>query len=444
MLHFPRQTVSEPPGHSLFLLFCILAATSLRAAPPTHYIATPLRAFEFCYDMDNSGRILGSSFYYDYLDDISSFSSYFYARGSSMAVTGLGGDTLAYAFNAAGQIVGYSEVDNDSPARAFLQLGGTVTDLGTLPGATDSSAHGINDAGTIVGDSGNRAFSYDGAMHDLNDTLPAGSGWTLTSTVAINNAGQIAGTGKIGGNDHAFLLNPGGAITDLGTLGGTNSSAIAMNERGDVVGISGSKHGSRAFLYRNGKMTNLGTLGGNFSRARSVNNRGQVVGVATPRGADYGGRLGFLYDNGKMINLDTLYYSTHKRPKKTVVIGADTINDLGQIVIAITYVGYVPADEDVDEEEILLTPLPTITIAGGTSITTHRHELVIRGRADYVGEKILYRVGNKGAFRVATGTKKWHFPAKLQPGVNPIFIRARGIGGSTSTSRTVRLTVTRN
>jgi PEP-CTERM motif len=44
-------------------------------------------------------------------------------------------------------------------------------------------------------------------MTDLN-SLPSGSGWTLESAVAINNAGDIVGTGinPAGAND-AFLLS---------------------------------------------------------------------------------------------------------------------------------------------------------------------------------------------------------------------------------------------
>lgn len=38
--------------------------------------------------------------------------------------------------------------------------------------------------------------------------IPAGSGWVLGEAYAINDAGQIAGYGNIGGEEHAFLLTP--------------------------------------------------------------------------------------------------------------------------------------------------------------------------------------------------------------------------------------------
>lgn len=90
-----------------------------------------------------------------------------------------------------------------------------ITDLGTF-GGTYSYAYGINDSGQVVGyaytsnNSAQPAFLYsNGRMTDLNSLLPAGSGWTLTSARAINNAGDIVGYGvNPAGQTHAFLLTP--------------------------------------------------------------------------------------------------------------------------------------------------------------------------------------------------------------------------------------------
>ena len=45
-------------------------------------------------------------------------------------------------------------------------------------------------------------------MRDLNAFLPAGSGWTLKEARAINNRGQIIGSGKLHEQEHMFLLTP--------------------------------------------------------------------------------------------------------------------------------------------------------------------------------------------------------------------------------------------
>ncbi len=47
-----------------------------------------------------------------------------------------------------------------------------------------------------------------GIMTNLNNLLPAGTGWELGAAYGINNKGQIVGTGKFKGQDTAFLLTP--------------------------------------------------------------------------------------------------------------------------------------------------------------------------------------------------------------------------------------------
>ncbi len=53
------------------------------------------------------------------------------------------------------------------------------------------------------------------------------------------------------------------AMTDLGTLGGSDSYAYGINDSGQIVGGSYTSSGDyHAFLYANGAMADLGTLGG--------------------------------------------------------------------------------------------------------------------------------------------------------------------------------------
>ena len=86
----------------------------------------------------------------------------------------------------------------------------------------------------------------------------------------------------------ALALLHGGAaprpytVNDLGTLGGAQTVAAAMNDSGTVVGGSDTTTGWRhAFAWRAGTMTDLGTLaGGTRSQATGVNENGVVSGTA--------------------------------------------------------------------------------------------------------------------------------------------------------------------
>ena len=121
---------------------------------------------------------------------------------------------------------------------AASQAAPAATDLGALPGGNNSEANGISSKGTyIAGDS---------------DTAS--------------------------GNFHAVLWK-NGQIQDLGTLGGTTSMAMAVNESGQVVGESTTATGQpHAFLYQSGTMQDLGTIGGDFTHASAINENGVVAG----------------------------------------------------------------------------------------------------------------------------------------------------------------------
>src|SRR5215204_6040150 len=112
-----------------------------------------------------------------------------------------GSSSWPSAINDKGQVVGYSNLAGDQNNHAFLYKDDKMTDLGTL-GGTSSEAKGINISGQVVGWSDNssgerRGFLYDSAngMKDLNDLIPADSGWTIYEAAGINTDGQIAATG---------------------------------------------------------------------------------------------------------------------------------------------------------------------------------------------------------------------------------------------------------
>src|ERR1700730_11840976 len=116
----------------------------------------------------------------------------------------------------------------------------------------------------------------------------------------ITNNGLVGGSTMSNGRMHAVLWYKGRKM-DIGThgLGGPNSAAFGVNERGQAVGqaqtsvpnsedfcgfnaygLSPSATACLPFLWQYGVMTKLPTLGGANGAAIMINNRGEVVGYA--------------------------------------------------------------------------------------------------------------------------------------------------------------------
>jgi len=76
-------------------------------------------------------------------------------------------------------------------------------------------------------------------------------------------------------------------MQDLGTLGGTNSLALKINNRGQVVGWSDTATSRHAFLYADGQMQDLNDLtvnlpsGVTLKEARAINENGWIVGYTS-------------------------------------------------------------------------------------------------------------------------------------------------------------------
>lgn len=105
-------------------------------------------------------------------------------------------------------------------------------------------------------------------------------GGANSSASAINNAGQVVGVSWTGEGPRRPVLWSGSSTTDLGTLGGTNGIPTSINNRGQIAGYSTTSDGDlRATLWSGSSIKNLGTAGGDLSYASGINDAGHVVGT---------------------------------------------------------------------------------------------------------------------------------------------------------------------
>lgn len=236
-----------------------------------------------------------------------------------------GGDySVASAINDAGQVVGTSNSQDNMRAFLWTSQSG-LTQLPTLSGSDSSSAYAINRVGEIAGVSGAHAALWSGSTITDLGTL----GGARSEAHGINNSGQVVGVADTKTGAHAFLWTNASGMKDLGTLpGDTSSRANRVSDQGAVVGASEGIEGVQAFLWTNSAgMQPIGTLqGGGYSEAFGVNNSGVVVGQS---GSSLGTRA-FIWTSGSGIA--DLNDRVPSLPSGTILTGAFSINDQGQIV----------------------------------------------------------------------------------------------------------------
>lgn len=114
-------------------------------------------------------------------------------------------------------------------------------------------------------------------------------GGSTSFALDINNLGQVTGNsqtrvGQASPRLNAFSWNAPGPMQNVGVLPGSNnfSRGYAINDAGTIVGES-DNNSSRALVYANGTLSSLTRLAGDNDRgvAHDINNSGVVVGISS-------------------------------------------------------------------------------------------------------------------------------------------------------------------
>lgn len=162
----------------------------------------------------------------------------------------------------------------------YTNVGNAINDSDIIAGTVTFQTPSGNQSGAFVS-------NPDGSLTYLGASIIDGA--TDSYAMGINAGGQVAGYSPVLVQGffyaHAFISDGNGVNTDLGSLGGLQSQAFAVNDNGLVTGtsyIANDKSDQHAFLATaGGPMVDLGVLAGDTSIGYAINNTGQVTGYST-------------------------------------------------------------------------------------------------------------------------------------------------------------------
>jgi len=234
-------------------------------------------------------------------------------------------------------------------------------------------------------------------------------------------------------------------ITDLPSLGGTNSRANSINNREWLSGYSNLAGNQRrhAALWREGAITDLGTLGGpNSAVTWSVkSNSGLVVGIAQTAAPDplgeawssaafYPGatgsgyiNLGFAWENGVMRGLPTLGgnngFATGANSRGQIVGWAETpVHDA--TCVPPQQLQFLPVVYGKNPNDVAALPLPTGDTSGAATGINEQGQIVgISGICDqavgrYTAKRALLWDKNGNIIDLGNlGAPWWNTPTNI-------------------------------
>ena len=284
------MSLFTPKKATVHLTTCVTVLFMPRFADAQNYLVTDLGTLggneSRAYGINEIGQVVGESKTAD-----GHFHAFLWTpptpSGESATMIDLGTlggtESVAFGINSLGIVVGRADTAEPGVSRAFLWDPSTddIEDLGMPPGP--SVARSINDSGEVVG-TARDAIGFDQAFYRTQEGFIVffsdfSPGDATSDGVALGYAGNTNMAGTFFSPAQAFKFGGETGLLALEDLDST-SFVYDMNSLNQAVGSVGSNGSEQASLWVFSALTDLGTLGGSESRARAINDVMQIVGSA--------------------------------------------------------------------------------------------------------------------------------------------------------------------
>jgi len=197
-----------------------------------------------------------------------------------------GTQSRALGINEHGVVVGFATgTESAAYAHAVAWIDGEIVDL-TGVGVSGASANALNGAGTIVGISDDLPFPLNAFVWERGEIDPLPAPFICCSEAkGINDAGVIIGQAAVigGGTPNQAVKWIDGEIVPLPSLGFDTDFAHGINESGVIVGFGYDGANYRAVRWTDEGVEPLSVpIGTTWSEAAAINNSGLIVGHVDP------------------------------------------------------------------------------------------------------------------------------------------------------------------
>jgi probable HAF family extracellular repeat protein len=286
-----------------------------------------------------------------------------------------GGFSEAYSINDHGDVVGLAATAAGEPHACLWNQHGVAADLHTLFSSNHAVALAVNNVRDIVGYRLGSNFQPQ-ALVIRNGTL---ENWPLSSmqrATAIDHLRNVVGNGQNTSLNLAYSARTTRAAA-LPTLAGfPDAEVAALNLLGEKAGTLISESASQAVLWRGDRIApvSLGTLGGTFSKSMGMNQFYSIVGTAhLSNSAQVAANTAttntalttatqppvfndldraFWWNAGRMFNLNSMT----TLPAQWTLQAATAVNDFNEIV------GYATAHGQLRAYALVINRKPTLQL----------------------------------------------------------------------------------